>query len=68
MLKRVTIPGFDTETEVITTFHMGNKFKKYFEEIQLPKQLEKYYRKYKYQFEIPERGLKQIGQLLEEYY
>lgn len=64
------MPTFDIETEEITAFDTGDNyiFKTYFDEDRLFKQLEKYYNKDKYRFEIPEFDLEQVRQVLEEYY
>lgn len=64
------MPTFDIETEEITVFDIGDRyiFKTYFDEDQLFKRLEKYYNKDKYRFEIPEGDLKEVRQVLDEYY
>lgn len=68
--RRKTMPTFDIETEEITLFNTGDTyiFRKYFDENQLFNQLETYYNEDKYRFEIPESDLKQVRQILEEYY
>jgi hypothetical protein len=64
------MPTFDIETEEITVFDIGDRyiFKTYFDEDQLFKRLEKYYNNDKYRFEIPEGDLKEVRQVLDEYY
>lgn len=64
------MPTFDIETEEITIFDTGDTyiFKTYFDENQLFNQLETYYNEDKYRLEIPEGDLKQVRQILEEYY
>jgi hypothetical protein len=64
------MPTFDIETEEITVFKIGDRyiFNTYFDEDQLFKQLEKYYNKDKYRFEIPDSVFGQVRQEIEKYY
>jgi len=65
-----TMPDFDSETEEITAFEIGDTyiFKEYIDEDWLFGQLEKYYYKNKYRFEIPEEDLEEVRQIFEKYY
>lgn len=64
------MPTFDIETEEITAFDLGDTyiFKTYFDEDPVYNQLQKYYNQDKYRFEVPERELEEVEQLLDEYY
>jgi hypothetical protein len=64
------MPTFDIKTEKITAFDTGKRyiFKNYFDEDQLFQQLEKYYNRDKYRFEIPYEDIEEVRQLLDEYF
>lgn len=63
------MPSFDADREEIIAFESGDKylFSKYFDKDPLFNQLEKYHQNDKYRFEIPEDGLEQVRQILDEY-
>lgn len=64
------MPTFNIEKEEITAFDLGDTyiFKTYFEEDPVFNQLQKYYNEDKYWFEVPDCDLKEVEQILDEYF
>jgi len=64
------MPSFDIDTEEITAFELGDRylFTTYFDKEPLFNQLQQYYHSDKYRFEIPESDLKQVRQILDEFF
>lgn len=64
------MPTFDIEREEITAFEVDGTylFKQYFDRGDVFDTLESYYNNDKYRFEVPERELPEVQQILDEYF
>lgn len=64
------MPIFNAEKEEVSAFNLEDTyiFKTFFQEDSVFNQLQKYYNKYKYQFEVLEENQKKREQLLDKYY
>ena len=64
------MPAFDVDKEELNAFDFGETylFTAYFDENQLFNQLEKYYNGDNYRFEVPETDLKQVQQVLDNFF
>lgn len=64
------MPTFDVDGEEIAAFEFDDRyfFKQYFDENDLFQQLEKYYNSDKYRFEVPDREVSNVSQILDNYF
>jgi hypothetical protein len=64
------MPSFDVDREQIAAFDLGGRyvFKQYFNEDDLFQQLEKYYNRDRYRFEISDDDLPKVRQILDKYF